>query len=123
LYLAIEKVRFGHRLQTTMAIADETRAARMPSLLLQPIMENAIKFGLYDTIGEATISVSATLNEQHLVIHITNPFDSGTVMNRPGTGFGLTSVQRRLYLLYLRNDLLATERNETEFITTVRIPQ
>jgi LytS/YehU family sensor histidine kinase len=123
LYLAIEKVRFGHRLQTTMAIADETRAARMPSLLLQPIMENAIKFGLYDTVGETTISVSATLNEQHLVIHITNPFDSGTVMNRPGTGFGLTSVQRRLYLLYLRNDLLATERNETEFITTVRIPQ
>ncbi|HBK88266.1 MAG TPA: sensor histidine kinase [Cytophagales bacterium] len=123
LYLAIEKVRFGHRLQTTMAIADETRVARMPSLLLQPIMENAIKFGLYDTVGETTISVSATLNEQHLVIHITNPFDSGTVMNRPGTGFGLTSVQRRLYLLYLRNDLLATERNETEFITTVRIPQ
>ena len=85
-------------------------------------MENAIKFGLYDTVGETTISVSATLNEQHLVIHITNPFDSGTVMNRPGTGFGLTPFNEGFYLLYLRNDLLATERNETEFITTVRTP-
>lgn len=123
LYLAIEKVRFGHRLQTVMQVADEARAAKLPSLLLQPILENAIKFGLYDTTGETLISVSAILDNNQLVIRITNPFDSTTVVSRPGTGFGLTSVQRRLYLLYLRNDLLTTQRSEAEFITNVRIPQ
>src|SRR5688572_10524666 len=55
LYLDIEKVRFGHRLKTEITQTEEAQRMVLPSLLLQPLVENAIKFGLYDTIGEITI--------------------------------------------------------------------
>jgi LytS/YehU family sensor histidine kinase len=127
LYLEIEKVRFGHRLKTEVTKEDATLALKLPSLLLQPIVENAIKFGLYDTTGEITIRIDSALKDHHLVLTIENPFDPATAQPRQGTGFGLSAVQRRLYLLYARNDLLETKQNEENehpiFITIVRIPQ
>ena len=91
-------------------------------MLLQPVVENAIKFGLYDTTGEVTITVDALDEQGELVIMITNPFDPGTSAAR-GTGFGLSSVQRRLFLIYARNDLLETHTHDNLFITTIKIPQ
>ena len=123
LYLDIEKVRFGHRLKTEIEKPDETLYLMMPSLLLQPLVENAIKFGLYDTIGEITIRIKSAKQDNQLVIRIENPFDPETSQPRQGTGFGLNSVQRRLYLLYARNDLLTTHQIETVFATEVKIPQ
>jgi two-component system LytT family sensor kinase len=123
LYLDIEKVRFGHRLSTHIEVDEETESLKLPSLLLQPIVENAIKFGLYDTTGETVIQLSATTEENNLTIKVTNPFDSETASPKQGTGFGLQSIQRRLYLLFARNDLLKTETKENTFITSVKIPQ
>ena len=123
LYLDIEKVRFGNRLATAIDIEEITHSLKLPALLLQPIVENAIKFGLYDTIGETVIEISATKEENHLLIKVKNPFDPETSSPKQGTGFGLNSVQRRLYLLFARNDLVTTEAKENIFITIVRIPQ
>jgi len=123
LYLDIEKVRFGHRLKTEIERPDDTLNLMLPSLLLQPLVENAIKFGLYDTIGEITIRIAAQKSDSHLVIRVENPFDPQTAQPRTGTGFGLNSVQRRLYLLYARNDLMTTQQADTVFITEVKIPQ
>ena len=123
LYLDIEKVRFGNRLATAIDIEEITHNLKLPALLLQPIVENAIKFGLYDTIGETVIEISAAKEENHLVIKVKNPFDPETSSPKQGTGFGLNSVQRRLYLLFARNDLVTTEAKDNIFITIVRIPQ
>lgn len=123
LYLEIEKVRFGHRLNTEVTQAKETESMALPSLLLQPIVENAIKFGLYDTIGIITIRIAAKAENNMLVIEVQNPFDPETTVPRQGTGFGLNSVQRRLYLLYARNDLLTTHQHENVFTTEIKIPQ
>ncbi len=123
LYLEIEKVRFGHRLKTTITCDAASTAMTMPSLLLQPVVENAIKFGLYDTTGETNIAIEGKNEEGYLVIRVQNPFDPATSVPRQGTGYGLSSVQRRLYLLYARQDLLATEQNENQFITQLKIPQ
>lgn len=123
LYLEIEKVRFGYRLQTEMNYDSAVNICTLPSLLLQPLVENAIKFGLYDTVGEITIRIAAKKENDQLIISIENPFDPETSQPRKGTGFGLNSVQRRLYLLYARNDLMATEQHEKIFITEVKIPQ
>lgn len=92
-------------------------------MLLQPIVENAIKFGLYDTTGDVTINISAYIQPPYLLIEIKNPFDPETTRIQKGIGFGLSSIQRRLYLLYARKDLLITEKNENVFITTLKIPQ
>jgi LytS/YehU family sensor histidine kinase len=122
LYLEIEKVRFGHRLKAEVKADDATLELKLPSLLLQPVLENAIKFGLYDTVGEVVISVEAMAQQNNLVIEIKNPFDPSATP-KAGTGFGLNSIQRRLSLLFYRNDLLATQQNENTFTTTIKIPQ
>ena len=123
LYLDIEKVRFGHRLKTEIKHTALAETMMLPSLLLQPLVENAIKFGLYDTTGETTIRMITETGNNHLIIRIENPYDPETSGSKPGTGFGLNSVQRRLYLLYTRNDLLTTHQHEKVFTTEVKIPQ
>lgn len=123
LYLEIEKVRFGHRLQTEIIYKDEILDFKLPALLLQPVVENAIKFGLYDTTGEVIIKIIATTEDDHLKIIVQNPFDAETSQPFKGTGFGLSSIQRRLFLLFARNDLLQTKKDKEHFITTVLIPK
>jgi len=123
LYLDIEKVRFGHRLSTEINCDEESLKLQLPPLLLQPLVENAIKFGLYDTIGNITVTIAAKKEGKYLVVTITNPFDPETAQPKQGTGFGLSSVQRRLYLIFSRNDLLKTSNQSKIFTTTVKIPQ
>jgi two-component system, LytTR family, sensor kinase len=122
-YLQIEKLRFGHRLNTVVNTAEACTAAVLPPLLLQPIVENAIKFGLYDTIGEVTIQIDTFCDNNTLTIVVTNPYDATTSPDRKGTGFGLSAVQRRLYLLFGRQDLLAVRSENDHYITTINIPQ
>jgi two-component sensor histidine kinase len=123
LYLEIEKVRFGHRLKTNIDRDENSLSMKLPSLLLQPVVENAIKFGLYDTTGETIIRLSAKAEDGYLIITVENPFDPSTAQPKQGTGFGLNSVQRRLYLLYARQDLLSTNQHATIFTTHIKIPQ
>ncbi len=123
LYLEIEKVRFGHRLKVEIQVPEEVMNATIPPLLLQPIVENAIKFGLYGTIEDIVVSIEARSDTSYLFIEIRNPYDVQTQGAAKGTGFGLSSIQRRLFLLYGRNDLLTTEKKEHIFITRLKIPQ
>ncbi|MBX3256939.1 MAG: histidine kinase [Chitinophagaceae bacterium] len=123
LYLDIEKVRFGHRLSTKITSNEHTPDCKLPALLLQPVVENAIKFGLYDTTENITIGLHTDISDKLLVITVENPFDSSLSQPKTGTGFGLSSVQRRLYLLFARNDLLETAAKENIFITRIKIPQ
>lgn len=122
LYLDIEKVRFGHRLQTDIQCPDNCHTLMIPSLLLQPVLENAIKFGLYDTLDDVLITIDAREEKPYLIITVTNPYDKDT-QRAKGTGFGLTAVQRRLFLLFSRNDLLVTKKDEHTFTTIITIPQ
>ncbi|WP_363433313.1 sensor histidine kinase [Chitinophaga ginsengisegetis] len=123
LYLDIEKVRFGHRLTTNVVPYEEADKMMMPPMLLQPVVENAIKFGLYDTTGDITISIKSWLQDNMLYIAIQNPFDNELQQPNKGTGFGLTSIQRRLYLLFARQDLLETTAIDNIFTTIIKVPQ
>jgi two-component system, LytTR family, sensor kinase len=122
LYLDIEKVRFGHRLDTAFQVQEEAEDLVLPVLLLQPIVENAIKFGLYDTTDDIVIRLEALHVNGELHLLVQNPFDPETTAPK-GTGFGLSSIQRRLYLLFGRTDLLTTEAADNLFTTRLRIPQ
>ena len=92
-------------------------------MLLQPLVENAIKFGLYDTTEAVTITIDAARENNYLVVTIQNPFDPETSSPKQGTGFGLSSVQRRLFLLFSRSDLLSTRHTNNLFTTVIKIPQ
>jgi two-component system, LytTR family, sensor kinase len=123
LYLDIEKVRFGHRLQTCVQAQDDVLQMKIPAMLLQPLVENAIKFGLYDTLGEVNILIAARNNNDLLEVTIENPFDEETATNMKGTGFGIASIRRRLYLLFGRNDLLQVTQQNKVYTTIISIPQ
>jgi two-component system, LytTR family, sensor kinase len=122
-YLCIESLRFGDRLNVVIDKAgDDVDAAALPAFILQPILENAIKFGLYGNVGKVLIKIQIQLKDQLLHITIENPFDS-TVQTPRGTGFGLEGIRRRLQLLYARADLLEIQKTENTFTTIIQIPQ
>jgi len=124
LYLDIEKVRFGHRLQTKLEVDEQAASMLIPVLLLQPVVENAIKFGLYDTTENVLIRIKADGTKKDMLeILIENPFDPSTTIATQGTGFGLASIARRLYLLYARQDLIRTSKTDQLFTTHILIPQ
>jgi LytS/YehU family sensor histidine kinase len=122
LYLDIEKVRFGHRLSTEITAQEDTVRLKLPPMLLQPVVENAIKYGLYDTTESITISITAWQTDDMLYIQVQNPFDP-ELQTSAGTGFGLASIERRLYLLFGRKDLLETNANGNIFTTLIKVPQ
>lgn len=122
LYLDIEKVRFGHRLSTSITKDEKSLQMLIPPMLLQPVVENAIKFGLYDTTEAVTIQIAVHCENDLLKVIVQNPFDPETANPRHGTGFGLNSIKRRLYLLFARTDLVETSAKDQVFTTTINIP-
>lgn len=123
LYLDIEKVRFSHRLNLDIQIDENTLNLSLPGTLLQPIVENAIKFGLYNTSAAILISIFVRVEGNLLMVSVENPYDPETKAT-DGTGFGLTAIRRRLYLLFADNTLLQTSSTEdNKYITTLKIPQ
>lgn len=122
LYLDIEKVRFGHRLEVDLDVAEEVEALKIPQLLIQPLLENAIKHGLYGTTEQVKISLKANRVNNYLELILENPFDPNHSSPK-GTGFGLSSVERRLFLLFGRKDLLQTGAEGALFRVSIKIPQ
>lgn len=122
LYLSIEKVRFGHRLDVQIDDDEQIHIWLVPPLLIQPLVENAIKFGLYGTTEQVTIQIKTERVNEALQISISNPFDAD--MQPPeGSGFGLAGLQRRLYLIYARNDLLKTTIENNHFTVRLTLPE
>ncbi|MEO5499870.1 MAG: sensor histidine kinase, partial [Ginsengibacter sp.] len=75
------------------------------------------------TTENVLITIDAKSDKGYLIITVKNPFDSETSQPLKGTGFGLASVGRRLFLLFARADLVETSAEEQIFITKIKIPQ
>ena len=102
LYLDIEKARFPDRLHVEIDVPRELEQARMPALLLQPIVENAIKYGVSKSRKAVVIRIDARhLDNHRMVVEISNRLKHGGKGDLPaatheGTGLGLTNVCQRL---------------------------
>jgi two-component system, LytTR family, sensor kinase len=102
LYLEIEKTRFPDRLQVEIEVPEQLRPARLPALILQPIVENAIKYGVSKTRQKMLIRIVAEpLADGRMAISVTNRLTSGKRNQTPaatheGTGLGLANVCERL---------------------------
>jgi two-component system, LytTR family, sensor kinase len=102
-YLAIEQTRLGPRLRVTMAIAPETLDALVPSMLLQPLIENAVRHGVAPVVEGGTIRIESKLQGAQLQISVQNsgPASSGLVApNQSANGIGITNTAERLKTLY-----------------------
>ncbi len=122
MYLEIERVRFGHRMEVDLQLEEEAKEMSLPQLVIQPLLENAIKHGLYGMTGEVKISLSIKRSQNYLLINLTNPYDPQMAPPK-GTGFGLSSIERRLFLIFGRKDLLDTDSSDSLFTVNLKIPQ
>lgn len=121
LYLQIEKIRFGNHLMYQFDVEEECNNHLIPNLILQPVFENAIKYGVYETSKPVEIVLKARKSHNAMEIKISNDFDPESVPVK-GEGVGLTNIQDRLRLLYGSSRLLTTERSKTQFLVTMIIP-
>lgn len=97
-YLAIEQIRFGSRLRVTWVIDPDSLPARLPPLLLQPLVENAVQHGVEPSATGADIKISAQKRGSSVVIKITNTAPAG--QGSAGHGLAQNNVQERLRLLH-----------------------
>ena len=100
LYLDIEQVRFPDRLQVEVTIPKELENACVPVLILQPIIENAIKYGVAPSKGRIAIRLTASGEYGLLVVRVENDIDPKAPVPAPGTGLGLGNVRERLLTRY-----------------------
>lgn len=121
-YVAIEQIRFGDRLDVTFDIQESSLEKKVPSLILQPIIENAIKYGLYGSLDDVEISISIKDLENKIDIVVKNPFDQDAQRASAGTGYGLTSIRKKIYLIYGQQQQLETTTENGQFITHLTIP-
>lgn len=121
LYLAIEAVRFADRLQVEMDLPPALRDVRVPSLILQPLVENAVRHGVSRSDRPITVAISACEEEGRLVLTVRNGVD-GTPA-KPGTGIGLINAVRRLELRYGGEcDFHAGLESEHSYVVSFSIP-
>ncbi len=97
-YLGIEHERFSDRMSFTIDMPEDLRGALVPSLILQPLVENAIKHGVSATAGEVKIAVKADRQADRLYITVENdmPLGGSGSSRSPGMGVGLRNVSERL---------------------------
>ena len=97
-YLDIEQVRFGDRLRVEWALDPLAGSAKVPPLVLQPLVENAVKHGVEPSAVGAQVKVSTELRGSTVVIKVTNTVPAG--QGRPGHGVAQDNVRDRLRLLH-----------------------
>jgi two-component system, LytTR family, sensor kinase len=122
LYLQIEKVRFGSKLNPVFEIDEKCLNAEIPNMILQPLYENAIKYGVYEATEPIEIKTTGKCNEEFLQITISNPYDANVISKR-GEGIGLRNIRDRLQIIFGNPYLLKFEDNKKEFSVTLTIPQ
>jgi len=125
LYLEIEKMRFEERMRPSFNVDPAAMHARVPSLLLQPLVENAIKYAVTPQEGGADIAVDARRvgNRVRITVSDTGPGTRGPqVGGSPSTGVGLANIRDRLSQAYGADHHIEANDTEGGFAVTIEIP-
>lgn len=120
-FLQIERVRFGERLKFLSEVDEVAAALEVPPLLLQPLVENALKHGIAHLLDGGTVAIQAKKRSGTLYLVVENPLDPERPP-APGTALGLENVRRRLAACYGERALLAVDRRPGRFRVELRIP-
>ncbi len=121
IYLAVEQVRFGARLRFEERIDPGCENCPVPALLLQPLIENAIKHGVAGLIAGGTIRLEARRQDGRLHLLVNNDFDLDAPPSRK-SGLGLANVRARLQARYDQRARLDLETNGGHFRAAINLP-
>lgn len=120
-YLHIQKIRMDERLNYEIDVPDKIRQHSFPPMLLQPLIENAIKHGLEPKVEGGEIVIKATEENKLLKIKVANTGIGFSDFNKPGVG--IVNVRERLALLYGEKGRLIIEENKPQGVrVTVEVP-
>ncbi len=119
-YLAVEKIRLAERLEVEITVAPDTLNCRIPPLLLQPLVENAIKHGIARLLEGGGIRISAARKNDRLRLTVSNPCDEER--SAPMPGMGLSIMRKRLETAYGKDASLVIEDGNTSYRVDVLLP-
>ncbi len=122
-YIDLIQIQFEERLQFELTIADPLLDCLLPPMVLQMLLENAVKHGIDNIREGGTIVVEAELCEQTLIVRVCNDLPENYQKNHKDTGIGLLNIGQRLDLLYAGRGSIDTEIVDNRFCVTVNIPQ
>jgi two-component system LytT family sensor kinase len=121
LYLDIEKIRFEDKFEYAELINPECSNFQIPTMILQPLFENAIKHAVYESLEKVTLKLSCKKMNNYMEILLENNYEPGAE-NKKGTGTGLKNIKKRLELIYNQDNLLSVEKNGNIFGVRIYIP-
>jgi two-component system, LytTR family, sensor kinase len=119
-YLAFEQLRLGDRLAVDAAADDRAMAVMVPPLILQPLVENAVRHGIADRAEGGRIELRALAQEGRLMLRVTD--DGKGSAEEARDGLGLSSVRRRLAALYGDRAAVSVVSSTAGFTVTVALP-
>lgn len=122
LYLDIEKIRFGERLMFNNKVKDICMKTKVPNLILQPLLENAIKHGLYESFEGIEINLECKELNDFLQLTMTNNYDPESP-GRKGEGIGLKNTESRLRLIYGNDFRFGTSKENGIFKAVLEVPK
>lgn len=123
-YLSIEQVRFGERLQVHWQLDPAANQAKLPPLLLQPLVENAVRHGVEPNPHGASIVISTKLEGSKVVVQINNtlPPETTNSASTAGHGIALNNVRERLNLLHDLECTFKAESRNGQFNVRIELP-
>jgi two-component system, LytTR family, sensor histidine kinase AlgZ len=121
-YLAIESVRFGDRLTVVVDVPPEAAVCALPPLLLQPLVENAIKHGVAGLLDGGTVTLTARVTGSTCEVTVRNAYDDDSPVS-PGTGTGLANVRARLRAHFGGLATLEARGHSGAFVARLVVPK
>ena len=121
LYLDIERIRFEDKFEYVEETNEGCTNVEIPSMILQPLFENAIKHAVYETLDKVTLKLFCNIQNGFLKIVVQNNFDVAGIAKK-GAGVGLKNIEERLKLIYHQNNLLEVKKEKDIFKVTLYIP-
>lgn len=121
LYLDIEKIRFEDKIKFVEDVDKRCLQKQVPSMILQPLFENAVKYGVYESLEKAQIKFTCHDTNGSLRILIENSFDPNSVAKK-GAGVGIQNIRERLERIYNQRELLIIEKENNVFRVILNIP-
>jgi two-component system sensor histidine kinase AlgZ len=122
IYQRIEQLRLGDRLQVRWKVADLPSHAMVPSLMLQPLLENAIGHGIEPLPEGGTVTVTGHTEGDQIVIEIANPVSATARAVRSGNRMALDNIRQRLDLAFAGRASVAVDDHDDQYRVTLRFP-
>lgn len=119
-YLEFERLRYGDRMQVDASVDPAAHQVQVPPLILQPLVENAVRYGVADRPDGGPIAIAAGVDSDTLIVSISN--EVGTDPIDSGMGIGIASVRRRLEACYGQRASLEVRKDEKRCVVTVAVP-